>query len=53
MDNIKLKMAVEIIDNLDGDLNNPGSFAWIDPDEFSVSLRAVKQLILESCEEGA
>lgn len=41
-------MAVEIIDSLIGEVRNPGSFDWIDPDEFSISLEAVKQLILNS-----
>lgn len=41
-------MAVEIVDSLIGELHNPGSSAWIDPDEFSVSLEAVKQLIIKS-----
>ena len=48
MEKDNLTMAVETIDSLIGEVRNPGSFDLIDQDEFSVSLEAVKQLILNS-----
>lgn len=50
MDNAKLKMAVEIIDNMYIDLTSANVFLF-DPDEFSICLKTVKKLILESCDE--
>lgn len=51
MDKDKLKMAVDIIDDMYMDLTSANVFLF-DPDEFSICLKTVKKLILESCEEG-
>lgn len=52
MDKDKLTMAVNIIDSMASELNEPEwDIDWFDKDEYSNYLNIVKQLILESFNE--
>lgn len=52
MDRDKLLMAVDIINSMASELNEPEwDIAWFDKDEYSNYLNIVKQLILESCDD--